>query len=172
MKRPSPSHAFFVLLVSTALVLSGCASTSEGASTGTGSTSGSDGGDSGASTPDDGASGTSGSAMDRAAADGMPSLGLSECPELEEYEYRPSSGNTQWFFSYVCPSRDAYDASVAAVLAQGYDESVTAASTVDYLAERNHLQAAANGGSTEVQLSITGSPDELTFEIYVTLTLP
>lgn len=166
------SRTIFVLLASTALVLSGCASTSEGVSTGTGSTSGSEGGDSGASAPDGGVAGSSGSAMDRAAADGMPSLGLSECPELEEYEYRPSSGNTQWYFSYVCPSRDAFDASVAALLEQGYDESATVISSGDYLAERNHLQAAANGGSTEVQLNIMGDPVELDFEIYVTLTLP
>lgn len=168
----SPSRVLLILVASAALVLSGCAAEPDAGKPAAGASGEVDGsGDSGASTPE-GDAGTSGSALAQAAKDGMPDVGLVECPELTEYEYRPTSGNTQWYFKYVCPSRDAFDATVAALLAKGYDESPGVYSTGDYMVERNHLQAGANGGSTEAQLNITGSPDELEFEIYITLTLP
>jgi hypothetical protein len=116
--------------------------------------------------------GSSGDAFDQAANDGMPGLGLVGCDQLDDYEYLPTSGNTQWHFVFTCMSRDAYDGSAAALVAAGYEASPLVISEGDYVSERTYLQADANGGSTEVQLNLVGSPDELEFEIYVTLTLP
>lgn len=111
-------------------------------------------------------------ALARAANDGMPGLPITVCGQLDEYEYLPTDGNTQWHFVFTCAERDAFDSTAAALVAGGYVASPLVISEGDYVSERNYLQAAANGGSTEVQLNLVGSPGELEFEIYVTLTLP
>jgi hypothetical protein len=114
----------------------------------------------------------SASGLARATADGLPGLGITECPELDDYEYSSNSGRSFWHLVYTCTSRDAFDATTASLVAEGYDASPLVISEGNNVSERNYFQADANGGSTEVQLNLVGSPDELEFEIFVTVTLP
>jgi len=112
------------------------------------------------------------SVLDRAAADGMPELGIVPCDQLDEYEYSPPGGRYAWSFVFTCTSRDAYDATAAALGSSGYESSPLVISEGSYVSERNYFLADANGGSTDVQLSIAGAPDELQYKVFVTLTLP
>lgn len=118
------------------------------------------------------ASSGDGSALDRATADGLPELGLVECPTSTEYEYSPEGYRTVWHIVYACTNRDAFDATTANLVGAGYFLDPLVISSGSNVSERNYLQADANGGSTEVQLNLVGGPEELEFEIYVTLTLP
>lgn len=115
---------------------------------------------------------TGASVLDRAATDGMPELGIVPCDQLDEYEYSPPGGRYTWSFVFTCTSRDAYDATTTTLIGSGYESSPLVISEGSYVSERNYFLADANGGSTDVQLSIAGAPDELRYEVFVTLTLP
>lgn len=118
-----------------------------------------------------GAAGES-SGLDQATADGLPGLGLVDCPTLEEYEYSPEGYRTVWHLVYTCTTRDAFDASTESLAGLGYTVDALVIGDGDYISDRNYFQADANGGSTEVQLNLTGWAEDLKYEIFVTITLP
>jgi hypothetical protein len=113
-------------------------------------------------------------ALAQAAADGMPGLGITACPDSDTYEFSPGagSGRSVWHFVFTCESRDAFDATASALVADGYEADPLVISEEPNVSERNRLGADANGGFTEVQLNLVGEPGDLEFEIYVTITLP
>jgi hypothetical protein len=107
----------------------------------------------------------------QATAEGLPGIPLTGCDQLDDYEYSPSVDREFWHLTFTCADRAAYDQTAAAVEASGYTPDSLVISEGDYVSERNLLTADANGGYTEVQLSIEGF-DELEYEIFVTITLP
>lgn len=123
------------------------------------------GGDSPASGTDDQKSG-----LAQAASDEMPAVPLTECAELVSYEYRPTEFNLQWAFEYLCTSREAFDTTTAALLAEGFTQSQTmSAGNESYISDWNHFIAPL-WGVTDVDLKITGDPDELEYVVLVTVT--
>jgi hypothetical protein len=169
-----PTAALLALATTTALLLGGCAATPDPQPTETEHFSGGGGaGDPAESTEEAPvASGGESSALDRATADGLPPLGLVGCPTEELYEYSPEESRSFWKLVYTCTTPEAFDASTASLVGLGYVIDSRELGDGDYVSDRNYFQADANGGSTEVQLNLTGWPDELEYEIYVTITLP
>jgi hypothetical protein len=173
MASPLASSRLLVLATAGLLLLGGCAAAPAPSPTPTDYA----GGSGEAPEPATGSSSSeapaaANSGLVQASADGMPALGIRECPVLDEYTYSPTSGNTVWHFVYTCTSRDAFDATTAELVASGYDLTPLVISEGNTVSERNHLRADATGGDTQVQLNLVGHPGELEFEIYVTLTLP
>jgi hypothetical protein len=110
------------------------------------------------------------SALAQAASDGMPALPLTECAELVSYEYRPTEANLQWAFEYLCTSREAFDTTTAALLAEGFAQpQAMSAGNQSYISDWNHFIAQL-GGVTDVDLKIKGDPDELEYVVLVTVT--
>lgn len=172
MALPSVTARPLVLVaVAAALLLAGCAAADPepDATLGAGASGGGAGSE---PTGDDSVGAETAGGLGQATADGMPALGLVECPQLDDYEYSTTGSQLFWRLAYTCSSRDAFDASAAALVAAGYEASPLVISDGANISERNHLQADANGGSTEVQLNIVGSPADLEYEVYVVITCP
>ena len=126
----------------------------------------------GDSATDGGEAGGESDPFETAAADGMPGIPLTGCAQRDDYEYLPSEDREFWHFTFTCADRAAYDATAADVAATGYAPDSLVISEGTYVSERNLLTADANGGYTEVQLSLEGFDNELEFEIFVTITTP
>lgn len=171
LKQPVP---FVVAATIAVLALTGCSGSpapspteTDAAAGASGAGPGSEPGTGGAAAPGDGG------ALASAEADGMPALPLVPCPGEYEYSVDPSGSRTLWRFDYTCVDSSAFDASTAALVAEGYDlyqEGVYGDAT--NVSNYNLFQADANGGSTEVSLKVVGSPGDLDYSIVVTLTLP
>lgn len=104
-------------------------------------------------------------------AEGMPELPLEGCGELVEAETTETDFDTQWRFEFACTSRDAFDASVAALDAAG-----TLAHTVNsvlgndsYLSDKHHFIGEVGGQVLDVDLTLTGDPDDVEVVYLVTL---
>ena len=104
-------------------------------------------------------------------AEGMPELPLEGCGELVESEVTETDFDTQWSFEFACTSRDAFDASVAALDAAG-----TLAHTVNsvlgndsYLSDKHHFIGEVGGQVLDVDLTLTGDPDDVEVVYLVTL---
>lgn len=163
--------ALVALAAATALVLTGCSASPVTEPTPTPYSGGSGSSSEVVSRPEALPAGES-SGLDQATADGLPGLGLVGCPTLEEYEYSPEGYRTVWHIVYTCTTRDAFDASTESLVGLGYTVDALVIGDGDYTSDRNYFQADANGGSTEVQLNLTGWAEDLKYEIFVTITLP
>jgi hypothetical protein len=174
MTLPSRLPSAALALAATALLLGGCAAMPDPQPTETEHVSGGAGSGDPVDSPAEAplASGEETTALDRATHDGLPALGLVGCPTEEAYEYSPEESRSFWKLVYTCTTREAFDASTASLLGLGYVIDARELGDGDYVSDRNYFQADANGGSTEVQLNLTGWPEEFEYEIYVTITLP
>ncbi len=112
------------------------------------------------------------SPLAQATIDDLPGMPITECPQAAGYEHSVNGSRSFWHLVYTCTDRAAFDATGAAFVAGGYESTPLVISEGANVSERNHLLADANGGSTEVQLNLVGSGDDLEFEIYITIELP
>lgn len=107
-------------------------------------------------------------------ADGMPELPLEGCGELVDSEVSETGVDTQWSFTFECAARDAFDATVAALDALGTLAHPQAAvlGNDTYLSDRHHFIGDWDGQVLDVDLALTGAPDELEYVYLVTLRKP
>jgi hypothetical protein len=103
--------------------------------------------------------------------DGMPELPLEGCGELVESSKNETDADWQWEFVFECDSRDAYDASVAALDALGtLEKSVSQQlGNETYLTDWNHYIGQPTGRTLDVDLKIKGRPDDVEITYLVTL---
>lgn len=103
--------------------------------------------------------------------DGMPDLPLEGCGELVESSKSETDADWQWRFEFECDSRDAYDASVAAIEALGtFEKSVhQQLGTETYLSDWDHFIGQPTGRTLDLDLKIKGRPDDVEIVYLVTL---
>ncbi len=108
---------------------------------------------------------------DGVSADGMPALPLEPCDELASSDASETEFDVQWSFEYVCTSREAFDASVAALDALGTLEHPVSSQVGDesYIRDSHHFIGEWEGRVLDVDLSLSGSPEDLEMRYLVTL---
>jgi hypothetical protein len=133
------------------LVLSGCSLPTAGGAGGGGTP------DSATDTGTDSAA--TGSAIDTAVADGMPTLPLAECETLIDYTSEHLDSSSKWVFKYSCADASAYEQTVAAVAdLEGSDHISDRSDGSDgYLSDQDlfYVQL-ADQDELDVSLAITG----------------
>lgn len=103
--------------------------------------------------------------------DGMPDLPLEGCGEVVESSKNETDADWQWRFEFACDSRDAYDASVAALDALGtlsHPQNQQLGNET-YLSDINHFIGQADGRTLDVNLKLIGPPDDVEVVYLVTL---
>jgi len=104
--------------------------------------------------------------------EGMPVSGrLHGCDEVVGETVNETEFDTQWRWEFVCTSRDAFDASTAELDA---DAALTrtqsmVAGDASYISDWHHWIGSFGGGVLDVDLKLTGSPDDLEMVYLVTL---
>jgi len=103
--------------------------------------------------------------------DGMPDLPLKGCGELVESTKTETDADWQWRFEFECDARDAYDASVAAIGALGtFEQSIhQQLGSETYLSDWDHFIGQPTGRTLDIDLKLTGRPDDVEIVYLVTL---
>ncbi len=103
--------------------------------------------------------------------DGMPDLPLQGCGELVESSTNETDVDRQWRFEFECDSRDAFDAAVAGLAALGTLDHAQnqQLGTESYLSDINHFIGQPDGRTLDVNLKLTGQPDDVEVVYLVTL---
>lgn len=104
-------------------------------------------------------------------ADGLPVGGLQGCEELVDATVSETEFDTQWRWEFACTSRDAFDATVAALDADGelmHTQNLVAGDA-SYIRDRHHWIGEKAAGVVDVDAELKGAPDDLEMIFLVTL---
>lgn len=104
-------------------------------------------------------------------ADGLPVSGLQGCEELVDATVSETEFDTQWRWEFACTSRAAFDATVAALDADG-ELTHTVNQVVgndSYISDLHHWIGEKSAGVVDVDAKLTGAPDDLEMTFLVTL---